>query len=162
MQNGTDPNAPDDPIVTDLNLLDGELQDVILGFQVALGSAKGDATKLFSIREDAEDEDSGFFVVNDGQVRKDDLRGVDLGQLDVKKKEGAGVVEVHQPGAEATEDNGEVHILPIDPVVPPSEEEDNSGFDASKIIIGKDPVHIEEVLKDIPVESSSTDSHDEL
>ncbi|KAF4610964.1 hypothetical protein D9613_006694 [Agrocybe pediades] len=161
MQNGTDADAPDDPIVTDLNLLDGELQDVILGFQVALGAVRGEAGKVFSVREGSEVEDEdGFFVVRDGQVRKDDLRGVDLGTLDVKKKEGAGVVGVHSQQEEEKED-GEVRILPIDPVSPGKEEEKEDGaFDASEIVIGKDAVQIEQALKDVPLVVSSPSSEE--
>lgn len=112
-----------------------------------------------SLGQADEDENSGFFVVDDDQVRKDDLRGIDFGDLGLKKKtEGAGVVKFRSDGGSETVGgdvpskgkDDEVHILPIDPSVPIKE--DSTAFDASKVVIGKDKVQIEQVLKDVPVE----------
>ncbi|KAH9479699.1 hypothetical protein JR316_0008294 [Psilocybe cubensis] len=156
MQNNTLENAPRDPIMPLLDSLDLDMQDVVAGFQVALGSIRGDAMKVYSVGlGQAEEDDSGFFVVNDGQVRRDDLRGVDFGDLGLKKKtEGAGVVKIRSDAVGGDSENqgkdDEVHILPIDPSVPTKE--DSTTFDASKVVIGKDKVQIEQALKDVPVE----------
>lgn len=105
---------------------------------------------MFSQRTDVDDDDGGFFVVNDGQVRKDDLRGVDLGKLGLA----SGVAPV--PSGDEGE---EARILPIDPVDIPKEGE--NVVDTSTIVIGKDPVQIQEALKDIPLEPASV-RHEEL
>lgn len=152
IQNGTslDPPSPPAPLVPGLDTLHNELQDIVLGLSVALGGLRSEAAKVFSQRTDAEDDDDGFFVVNDGQVRKDDLRGVDLGKLGLA----SGVAPV--PNGD---EGDEVRILPIDPVDIPKEDE--SVVDASTIVIGKDPVHIQEALKDVPLEPASV-RHEEL
>lgn len=156
MQNNTLENAPRDPIMPLLDDLDQDTKDIVAGFQIALGKVRGDAAKVYSVNlGQVDDVDSGFFVVNDGQVRKDDLRGVDFGDLGLKKTEGAGVVKLRtddgskSAGGEGKRDE-EVHILPIDSNLPVKE--DQTVFDASKVIIGKDKVQIEQALKDVPVE----------
>jgi len=105
---------------------------------------------VFSQRTDADDDDDGFFVVNDGQVRKDDLRGVDLGKLGLAN----GVAPVP-----SGDEGDEMRILPVDPVDIPKEGE--SVVDASTIVVGKDPVQIEQALKDVPLEPPSV-RHEEL
>lgn len=151
IQNGTsaDPPSPPAPLVPALDTLHNELQDIVLGFSVALGGLRSEAAKVFSQRTDAEDDD-GFFVVNDGQVRKDDLRGVDLGKLGLA----SGVAPVP-----SGDEGDEVRILPIDPVDIPKEGE--NVVDASTVVIGKDPVQIQEALKDVPLEPASV-RHEEL
>ena len=152
IQNGTsiDPPSPPAPLVSALDILHNELQDIVLGFSVALGGLRGEAAKVFSQRTDTEDDDGGFFVVNDGQVRKDDLRGVDLGKLGLA----SGV-----PPVPSGDEGDEVRILPIDPVDIPKEGE--SVVDASTIVIGKDPVQIQQALKDVPLEPAAV-RHEEL
>ncbi|KAF8903508.1 hypothetical protein CPB84DRAFT_1845800 [Gymnopilus junonius] len=150
--NGTSYVSPADPVVDLLNQLDAELQDVVLGFEVAVGRVRAEGVKVFSLAE-GDDEHDGFFVVQDGQVRRDDLRGMDLGAAGIKKPEGAGVVNIG-------EKEEEVRILPIDPNPPSQGEGSAEGeFDASKVVIGKDKVQIEQALKDIPVEPPR---HEEL
>ncbi|KAF5316085.1 hypothetical protein D9619_006580 [Psilocybe cf. subviscida] len=159
LQNGTvlpDVRPPiPDPIVPALDTLHNDLQDVVAGFQVALGSVRGESSKVFSIfpAESDEDED-GFFVIKDGQVRKDDLRGVDMGGLGLTKEK-EGVVG----GVKLTSED-EVKILPI---IPDGtvDTENGQSVDASKIIIGKDAVQIEQALSDIPLEPAAS-RHEEL
>ena len=152
IQNGTsvDPPSPPAPLVPALDILHNELQDIVLGFSVALGGLRSEAAKVFSQRTGTKDDDSGFFVVNDGQVRKDDLRGVDLGKLGLA----SGV-----PPVPSSDEGDEVRILPIDPVDIPNEDE--SVVDASTIIVGKDPVQIQQALKDVPLEPAAV-RHEEL
>jgi len=107
---------------------------MILGFSSALSEVKGRAVTIFSVHRIADDEeDSGFFVVRDGEVRRDDLRGVDLNNIGVK----SGVVT--KGGKEE-----EVHILPI------RDETQEDGFDASQVILGKSPEQIAQALSGAP------------
>lgn len=159
MQNGTvlpDARPPiPDPIVPALDALHNDLQDVVAGFQVALGSVRGESTQVFSIfPAGADEEDDGFFVVKDGQIRKDDLRGVDMGGLGLTKEK-EGVVGGVKLGSE-----DEVKILPISPDVPVDTKKGES-VDASTIVIGKDKVQIEQALSDIPLEPAAS-RHEEL
>ncbi|KAF9482604.1 hypothetical protein BDN70DRAFT_990961 [Pholiota conissans] len=169
LQNGTAlpapaPQPPTDPILPALDALHAELQDVILGFSVALGPVRSEAARVFSVRrftdEDAEgddEEDSGFFVVRDGEVRKDDLRGVDLGKLGIEKKVGAGVVKGASGGEEKEKADDEVRILPIG--ARPGQE--GEALDPSTIVIGKDRVQVEEALGSVPLEPAAA-RHEEL
>ncbi|KAF8972697.1 hypothetical protein BDZ97DRAFT_1782239 [Flammula alnicola] len=166
LQNGTAlpepaPAPPADPIIPALDALHNDLQDVVLGFQVALGSVRGEAAKVFSLRrsggedgaeEEEDEEDSGFFVVKDGETRRDDLRDVDVGGLGLKPKDGAGVVK--KP---AEEDGGEVRILPIGA----GPGEPGEALDPSNIFIGKDKVQVEQALEDVPLEPPAV-RHEEL
>jgi hypothetical protein len=161
IRNGTsvDPPSPPAPLVPALDALHNELQDIVVGFSVALGALRGEAAKVFSQRTGAEDDDDdGFFVVNDGQVRKDDLRGVDLGKLGLG---GAGVVPV--PALSGDDEGNKVRILPIDPVGSevPKDGEGEGVVDASTIVIGKDPVQIEQALQDVPLEPPAV-RHEDL
>ena len=94
-----------------------ELQTVILGFYVALGSVRNTIPELFSIYESVP------------VPERDDSIGV--GEED------------------------EVRIQPIDPDIGGEKEEKASqneeGFDASKVIIGKSKEQIEQALGDVPL-----------
>ena len=147
----TNPTPPSDPVVEALDELDRELQDLILGFNYALSGMRLQGLQIFNSRplahEGNEDHD-GFFVVRDNEKRVVDLRGVDLGEVELKK-EAVGLLPIKQDSDEAKESEERVGILPIpDAQVPENSE---SGFDASKIIIGKDKVQVEEALRDIPL-----------
>lgn len=83
-------------------------------------------------------------------MRKDDLRGVDLGKLGLA----SGV-----PPVPSSDEGDEVRILSIDPVDIPNEDE--GVVDASTIIVGKDPVQIQQALKDVPLEPAAV-RHEEL
>lgn len=160
LQNGTElpepaPLPPVDTIVPALDTLHNELQDVILGFNVALGPIRSAASRVFSVRstpEDVDEEESGFFVVRDGEVRKDDMRGLDVDALRIEKKEGAGTVGLEEAG---TED--EVRILPIGPG-PGGEGE---ALDPGMIFVGKDRVQVEQALGGMPLEPAAA-RHEEL
>lgn len=157
LQNGTEvpepaPLPPADPIVPALDVLHNELQDVIVGFNVALGPIRGSASHIFGVRassadDDDDDEDSGFFVVRDGEVRRDDMRGVDFGALGLENKEGAGAVKV--------KDADEVKILPIGPGG------DGEALDPATIFVGKDRVQVEQALGGVPIEPAAV-RHEEL
>jgi len=156
IQNGTsvDPPSPNNIVVEALDALDADQQEIILGFQVALSDLKSRALKLFSVYtgKAAEDDDSGFFVVRDGQPRKDDLRGVDLESLSFKVGD-----EKTEKGAQGQD----VHILPIGDEEPPVMI-GNPAFDASQIIISKTPEQVEEALKNAPPVEDVRSRHEEL
>jgi len=150
----TDPHPPSDPVLEALDELDSDLQDIILGFNYALSGMRSHGLKVFNLNGEGND---GFFVVKDNEKRIDDLRGVDLGKVELKK-EAVGILPAKQVdhGIKGAEDS--VGILPVpDAQLPDSE----SGFDASKVIIGKDKVQVEEALRDIPLEPPSQ-RHTEL
>lgn len=157
----TEPTPPSDPIVDALNQLENELEDVTSGFVQSLSKTITRGAALFSIRPTSESDD-GFFSVRDGQQRKDDLRGVNLGKVDTKK-ESVGTISLK--GAQADEEinvkqkvPGMIGTMPLSP--PPVETpKGDAAFDPSKVIIGKDKVQIEQELKDVPLESTR---HDEL
>lgn len=109
---------------------------------------------MFSVSPTNSNQEDGFFIVKDGQVHKDDLRGVDMGGLGLtKEKEGVvGGVKL------ASED--EVKILPINPDGAVSTE-DGQSLDASKIFVGKDRVQIEQALSDNPLDPAAS-RHEEL
>ena len=160
LQNGTElpepaPLPPVDTIVPALDKLHNELQDVILGFNVALGPIRSVATRVFSVRsspEDADEEESGFFVVRDGEMRRDDMRGLDIDALRIEKKEGAGAVRLKEEDAD-----DEVRILPIGPG-PGGEGE---ALDPGMIFVGKDRVQVEQALGGVPLEPAAA-RHEEL
>ena len=83
-------------------------------------------------------------------MRKDDLRGVNLGKLGLASS---------VPPVPSGDEGDEVRILPIDPVDIPKEGE--SVVDASTIVIGKDPVQIQQALTDVPLEPAAV-RHEEL
>ncbi|KAF8199088.1 hypothetical protein BJ912DRAFT_1139908 [Pholiota molesta] len=169
LQNGTSqsPPAPADPVLPALDALHRELEDVILGFSVALAPVRSQAAKLFSVRPSAEDEEdeeeSGFFVVRDGEVRKDDLRGVDLGGLGIEKKPGAG--PVNRAGGEGeekeSEKEDEVRILPIESGLPAGGGGGGAGLEGGGIFVGKDRVQVEQALGGVPLEPAAA-RHEEL
>ena len=148
----TDPTAPSNPVLEALDELDKDLQDIILGFNYALPGMRSHGLKVFSSRtlddEGDDDNDDGFFVVRDNERRVVDLRGVDLGKIELKK-EAVGTIPIKQDGNEF-EGEDSVGILPVPDAQLPAGS--GSSFDASKIIIGKDKVQIEEALRDIPLE----------
>jgi hypothetical protein len=148
----TDPTPPSDPVLEALNELDRDLQHIIVGFNYALSRMRTNSRKIFNTRPlnsegDDEDED-GFFVVKDNEKRIVDLRGVDLGKVEMKK-ESVGVLPIKQHD-DVKDKQENVGILPVPDVQLPGNGE--FGFDPSRIIIGKDKVQIEEALKDIPLE----------
>lgn len=155
----TNPMPPSDPVVEALNELNQELQDITLGFNFALSEIRSRGLKVFNLRPMAEagDEDNGFFVVKDNERRVVDLRGADLG--DIPLKEGTGRLVMKQEDLTEQKDGENDKVLPISDTHPPRDQ--TSGFDTSKIIIGKDKVQIEEALKDIPLEPSVL-NHGEL
>ncbi|KAF8801363.1 hypothetical protein BYT27DRAFT_7198437 [Phlegmacium glaucopus] len=116
VQSGTslDPPSPPNPIKPVIDALQEELQTVVLGFHVALGSMRNTISELFSIHEP--------ISVDDGV--------------------GAGVG-----------DEGKLRIQPIDPDADEKEEtgQNEEGFDASKVIIGKSKEQIEQALGDVPL-----------
>ncbi|KAJ3511233.1 hypothetical protein NLJ89_g4220 [Agrocybe chaxingu] len=166
MQEGTstEPASPEDPLIPALDALNADLQDVVRGFLFSLANTRSRATRAFSPRAaGTEDEESdGFFSVNDGERRRDDLRGEDLnsvkkgvkeGTIAKKVGEGAGVLGVKEKAEE-------VKILPIDNT--PKRAEEEVIFDASTVVIGKDKVQVEQALKDIPLETPAEVRHEEL
>ncbi len=158
----TNPTPPSDPVVQALNELDNELQDIILGFNFALSKIRSRGLKVFNLRplvtaSDDDEDDDGFFVVQDNERRIVDLRNADLG--DTPLKEGAGRLTLKQEDPTEQKDGENVQILPIPDTQQPQDQA--PGFDASKIVIGKGKVQIEEALKDIPLEPSAQ-NHEEL
>jgi len=157
----TDPEPPYDSVIPALDELDKELQDIILGFNYAMSGIRSHGLKVFSLRpltDDGHDEDNdGFFVVRDNEKRVVDLRGVDLDKIELKK-EAVGVLPVKEEMESTTTREGSIGILPVPDIQP---EHSKAGFDASKVIIGKDKVQIEQALKDIPLEPAAQ-RHEEL
>lgn len=170
------PAPPTDPLVPVLDKLYSELQDVVLGFNVALNDVRVKSLKVFSLRpkialdENGDvsgasngDDDSGFFVVKDGQRRRDDLRGVDFGGLGIKPPKDSsklGVANDEQADPEPEEEE-QVVILPIGDGEPVEEKKSDDEFDPSTILIGKDTVQVQEALKDVPLEPAAV-RHEEL
>lgn len=111
--------------------------------------------KVFNSRplnDEDNDHNDGFFIVKDNEKRVDNLRGVDLGKVELKK-EAVGFLPIKHDdkGIKGAEDS--VRILPVPDAQLPEDRE--SGFDASKVIIGKDKVQVEEALRDIPLRPSA-------
>jgi len=162
--NGTsaDPGPPSDSVIPALDELDKELHDIILGFNYAMSEIRSHGLRVFSLRpltDGGHDEDNdGFFVVRDDERRVVDLRGVDLGKIELKK-EAVGVLPVKEEMESTTAREGSIGILPVPDIQRP--EDSREGLDASKVIIGKDKVQIEQALKDIPLEPA-TQRHEEL
>lgn len=157
----TDPKPPFDSVIPALDELEKELNDIILGFNYAMSGIQSHGLRVFNLRpltDDGHDDDSGgFFVVRDNEKRVVDLRGVDLGKIELKK-EAIGVLPV-KGGMEPTTREGGIGILPVPDIQRP--EDSRAGLDASKIVIGKDKVQIEQALKDIPLEPAAQ-RHEEL
>ncbi|PPQ65514.1 hypothetical protein CVT24_010810 [Panaeolus cyanescens] len=159
------PSTPADPLVPVLDQLYSELQDIVLGFNIALNNVRVKALKVFSLRpkialdENGEvtgasaDDDDGFFVVKDGQRRRDDLRGVDLEGLKIATPKGSGKLDT-------AEDEKEEQVV-ILPIGDGEERKSDDEFDPSTIIVGKDKVQVQEALKDVPVEPAAS-RHEEL
>jgi len=131
-----------------------------MGFNHALSGLRAKAAAIHSLRPQGEEKEDGFFVVNDGQKRKDDLRGVDLGKIELKK-EVVDILPVKDTAgpAKVEEETAKEEALRALAAV---ENAKNQGlFDAEKVIIGKDSVQVEQALKDVPVEPAQL-RHEEL
>ncbi|KAF9522428.1 hypothetical protein CPB83DRAFT_911338 [Crepidotus variabilis] len=151
----TDPPSPTDPVVAALDGLDKELGDVISGFTLSLTKVLAHGVAIYSTRPMSDAGEDGFFSIKDGQRRMDDLRGVDLGKVELKKDT---VGSIPLKGG-AVEDKKQIaskspDLIGTMPIPPPPVETlvDDAAADASKVVIGKDKLQVEQSLKDIPLE----------
>ncbi|TFK39462.1 hypothetical protein BDQ12DRAFT_681825 [Crucibulum laeve] len=168
LQNGTHTSSPTDPLITNLNNLEREMQDVIGGFRVRLQEIATDARAVFSPFTDGSEEPESIIggagetelsageevEVREALAVEDEeynLQEVDITQDDIA----AGEFNFHESDIVqddlATEPT--YSILPIEGE-DQGESENEEVVDAAKIIIGKDEKQVEAALSGVSVEPS--------